>query len=139
MPDVIVNPVQVVVRPTTSQTVVAANVLIQSSALQNQNIIAAKNFTFNDVTVFEIRVVSERIVQVLVGIDVPFNDLNATLKVGDSLMSDRLMNEFANQPSNASIYSSSPNYLYTAPTTVNLYINPGLSSAGSGFVYLLRS
>lgn len=139
MPDIIVNPVQVVVQPVTSQTVVAANVLIQSSALQNQNIIFIKNFSFNDVTIAQIGVVSERIVQVLLGIDVAFNDPAATLKIGDSLMNDRLMGEAANQASSAGIYTTFPNHLYTVPTTINLYINPGLSSVGSGFIYLLRS
>jgi len=140
MPDILVEPIQVVVSPQSTNIVVATNVLVDNTGGGSGNVIAERPFSWNDVNILPIdTAVNERVIRVLLLIDTAFDDPTATLSVGDTGNTVRLQNTSENLPSVGGTYMSMPNYRYLVSTAVNLYISPAGASQGSGIVYLLRN
>ena len=76
---------------------------------------------------------TQRVWQVLLAIDTPFNGTGPALTIGDSGDADRLMAATQNDPKTADVYSTQPAYEYSDGTAITLSITPGAgASAGSG-------
>lgn len=123
---------------TTSGTVCEGNDYRLDRALQG-NIVASVDYSYNSITILPVGTVSERIVQVLLIVDTPFDAPGATLSVGDVGNTSRLMTTDQNLPQTNSVYQSFPAHKYLTNTVVNLYITPSGSSQGAGTIYLLRN
>lgn len=87
-------------------------------------------------TVFTIPA-SGRILSVGIQITTAFDDLSATLSVGDGGNTSRLMSASQNIPSEIGESESHIGYQYVASTPILLTINPGTSTQGSGVVYIV--
>ena len=80
---------------------------------------------------------TQRVWQVALSIDTPFNGTSPSLTIGDAGDADRLMAATQNDPLTVSVYSSNPAYEYTTGTAITLTIVPGAgASAGSGKIQL---
>ncbi len=81
---------------------------------------------------------NSRILEIIVGIDTPFDGSGYSLSVGDSVKGDRLVapNQIAlDRVDKFELFSG---FLYAVPTQINLYISPGSATTGEGFIYLLE-
>lgn len=65
-----------------------------------------------------------------------FNDVTATLSVGDAGDTDRLFETTDILPSVVGTYTTEPGYKYISATPLTLSISPGTSSQGSGLVVI---
>jgi hypothetical protein len=80
---------------------------------------------------------TQRVWQVLLSIDTPFNGTAPALTIGDAGDADRLMTATQNDPKTADVYSTQPAYEYSDGTAITLSITPGAgASAGSGKIQL---
>lgn len=80
---------------------------------------------------------NSRILEVVVGIDVPFNGTGWLLSVGDDADQSRLFGLLIDL-GNINRYETNPGVLYLNPTAIYLYLNSGSATAGNGFVYILE-
>jgi hypothetical protein len=78
-----------------------------------------------------------RIISTSVQITTAFDDAAATLTVGDSGDTDRLMTIDQNVPNETGEYESSAPHQYGAITDINLYISAGTSTMGAGVVVIV--
>jgi hypothetical protein len=68
-----------------------------------------------------------------------FDDNAATLTVGTPTTNDLIMTEDDNNPKKLGNYGVHENYFFTGDDVINLYINPGASTQGEGYVLILTS
>ena len=97
-------------------------------------------FTYDIITPVIIYTIpaNTRIWSVLLSIDVAFDGIGATLKIGDAVVSDHLMAISQNDLTDVAVYSTTPAYEYTGITEIVLTIVPGTSaSQGSGCIKLI--
>jgi hypothetical protein len=67
----------------------------------------------------------------------PFDGVGATLEVGDTGQSDRLLSQSQVNPAIAATYESNPNYTYGSTTQIKLTINSGTGATqGSGLLVI---
>ena len=101
--------------------------------------IAEIAFSYGDATPRTIYTTTgtQRVWQVALSIDTPFNGTSPSLTIGDAGDADRLMAASQNNPKTSDVYSTNPAYEYTTGTAITLTIVPGAgASAGSGKIQL---
>lgn len=93
-------------------------------------------FHFTDSSVFALTTspANKAVMDVQVSLFVPFDDLAATLSVGDSGDANRLVPTTSVDPSVAATFELHPLHTYGVPTPLYLFITPGTSSQGNGVV-----
>jgi len=76
---------------------------------------------------------NSRVTNVTVEVTQAFDDVNATLNVGDASVNDRLMSEDIIDLTEAGTYTFTPSYVYDAggDTDLNAYLNTGTSTVGA--------
>jgi hypothetical protein len=80
---------------------------------------------------------NEIILTVTVVILTPFNGTGVSISIGDSSISDRLVNNTQVYLDQAGEYSINPVYKYTSATPINLYLNQGTGGTqGSGYILI---
>lgn len=77
-----------------------------------------------------------RIISTQIQITTAFDDAAASLTVGDSGNTSRLMTASQNIPNETGEYESHTPNQYVPITNVNLYISPGASTMGAGVVVI---
>ena len=80
--------------------------------------------------------VNAYIVTTQIKIDIPFNDLAASLTIGDSGTADKYMKTAENDPLNPGEYETNPSEKVLAAKDVYLTLSPGTSTQGNGVVVL---
>lgn len=93
------------------------------------------NFNYGDSTpaVLFTAAANKVIYDISLYITIPFNGTNASLTVGDSADTDRLMESTENAVTIVGGNTTTPAYKYSTDTVVNLYITPGAgATTGSG-------
>jgi len=73
--------------------------------------------------------------EVSVEVIIPFDDINATITIGDDLDNSRLMASAVNDPLTISKYTNDCDYSYTSNTNIKVYIN-GVNTQGQIVVRL---
>ncbi|WP_138503242.1 hypothetical protein [Nostoc sp. PA-18-2419] len=80
---------------------------------------------------------NEIILTVTVVILTPFNGTGVSISIGDSSVSDRLVNNTQVYLDQAGEYSINPVYKYTSATPINLYLIQGTGATqGSGYILI---
>lgn len=77
-----------------------------------------------------------RIIKCGIQITTVFDDASATLKVGDSVVDDRLMQIGENDPTTLASWEAHHPHQYGSMTNILLTIAPGISTQGAGVVYI---
>lgn len=116
---------------------------VQGAINQLNNLIlsttASLNFSFGDASPSVLFTIAANkiIEEVRIIILTEFDGVGASLKVGDALQDDLLLNEDQNDPTIAATYISTPNISYNSPTQILLTINSGSGATqGSGILLL---
>ncbi len=93
-------------------------------------------FNFGDATPKPLFTVpADKIIQeVIIFLEIEFDDVASTLSVGDAGDVERLLATTDILPSVAGAYSTEPNYKYGVATMLTLSISPGTASQGRGLV-----
>lgn len=97
------------------------------------------NFNFSDVSLLRIYTTqgNSRIIQLMVGIDVGFDGEGWSLSVGDDFNNQSL---YALPTLNlVQTFQAFCGKFYADITNINLYLNSGSATVGSGFVYILEA
>jgi len=71
--------------------------------------------------------------EIIIEIITPFNDINTTITIGDSINNSRLFASDINDAKTIGKYSCTPDYIYTSETDIYMYIT-GTNTLGSGIV-----
>lgn len=80
---------------------------------------------------------NSRIIQIMVGIESPFDGTGWSLSIGDKDNNQSLYNlTILDQAQTYQIY---PGYYYAVSTDINIYLNIGTATMGSGFAYILEA
>lgn len=134
------NQTRAVVRqPARSIRVASAGVQgIQGPAGTNTIYAARVPFAYNDVTILPLYLAQsgDRVARIELALTTAFSDPSSTLSVGDTSNTQRLLTTSQVKPSIAATFESYPLHLYASQTQINLYISPGVSSAGAGIAYV---
>ena len=80
---------------------------------------------------------NSRIIQIMVGIEVPFDGSGWNLSIGDKNNVQSLYN--LTMLDQVQTYQTYPGYYYAISTDINIYLNVGTATMGSGFVYILEA
>jgi hypothetical protein len=95
------------------------------------------NFAYGDATPTPITTINGRIVSIRVVIDEVFNGLNPLIFVGDSFVSDRLIQANQIDPKTLLTYGNYQGFFYNVSTQILLTIFPGSgASTGKGTIII---
>ena len=120
------------VNPFTGDLVPCSNPV--SNSLQQRSI----NFDFSTPSPTLLRTTqgNSRILEIIVGIDIPFNGSGWSLSVGDSNNNQNLVTPSQVALDQLDKFELFSGFFYAVPTQINLYIFPGSATTGVGFIYL---
>lgn len=96
------------------------------------------SFTSGSFAMFTIPA-NSKIVSIAIEVEVPFDDSAATIIVGDSGTSDRLMPSSKNSLSEGGVYQTFPIYEYPTATPILVVVTPGSSTVGSGYITITHN
>jgi len=82
---------------------------------------------------------NSKIASIAIQVEVPFDDSSATIIIGDSGTSDRLMPASKNSLSEGGVYQTFPVYEYPTATAILVVVTPGTSSVGSGYITIMHN
>lgn len=144
---IITNDQSIVVIPESQSTIVIepqspANIVISPIGVQGTKGDSGEGvrryfFSYGDSSPKILDTVSGLVSTVSLIILVPFNGVNPSLKIGDSIVKDRLMNVNQNLPSIVAEFQTNPCYLYGVNTQILLTIDPGSGATqGNGYIIL---
>lgn len=98
----------------------------------------AENFLFSDTSPKKVFTIPAgySLITCQVVITTPFNDIAATLQVGDIALANKFMSDTGNNPAESGEYESNPYQAFTVDTDIYLTINLGTATQGAGVVQM---
>ena len=97
--------------------------------------VATLNFQYTDTSALIFTApAGAKIISAMVVVSTAFDDPNASIMIGDSILNNRLMLASQSDLFEADSYQAYREFIYASATQVNFYLSPGISTAGQGFV-----